>query len=391
MDHGITQILIALVRSAVCDTRLTDKQLSECSGYELSSLVEEAKKQDVEHLLILGLKKNGLVKDSDLKTIKIMHKAVFRYEKLNFEFEMLCSELENAEIPFIPLKGSVLRKYYPEPWMRTSCDIDIFVRREDLEKAILCLKDRLQFEEEKRASHDVSLFSPRGNHVELHFELVEEWRANNANEVLGSVWENVCLHEDKKYRYDMSDAFFYFYHIAHMAKHFETGGCGISPFIDLWILDNLDFADKAGRDELLSKGGLLEFSRVARKLSEVWLGGKEHDEQTLAVQEYVFKGGVYGSIDSYVALQQKKTGGRAGFILSRIFMPYEKMKKYYPILEKHRWLTPAMQVRRWFRLVNPDAMNRAKKEMAANSSVDKTKAEELSVFLESIGLSELNK
>lgn len=386
MNHGINQILIALLRSAICDTKLTEEQLYKCSEYELPSLVDAAKKQDVEHLLILGLKKNGLVKDSDLKTIKIMHKAVFRYEKLNFEYEMLCSVLEEAKIPFIPLKGSVLRKYYPEPWMRTSCDIDVFVKREDLERAILCLKEKMQFEEEKRASHDVSLFSPRGNHVELHFELVEEWRANNANEVLGAVWENVSLHDDKKYWYDMSDAFFYFYHIAHMAKHFETGGCGISPFIDLWILDNLEWADKSGRDELLSKGGLLEFAANAQKLSGVWLGGEEPNEATFAMQEYVFRGGVYGSIDSYVALQQKKTGGRAGFVLSRIFMPYVKLKNYYPILEKHKWLTPVMQVRRWFRLVNPDAISRARKEMAANNSVDKSKADELSKFLESVGL-----
>ena len=54
----------------------------------------------------------------------------------------------------------------------------------------------------------------------------------------------------------MTDEMFYFYHIAHMAKHFEEGGCGIRPFIDLWTLDNIKDVDHDKRDELLSRGNL---------------------------------------------------------------------------------------------------------------------------------------
>ena len=46
--------------------------------------------------------------------------AIYRYEKINYELNRLRSALNEAQIPFIPLKGSVLRQYYPEPWMRTS-------------------------------------------------------------------------------------------------------------------------------------------------------------------------------------------------------------------------------------------------------------------------------
>ena len=45
-----------------------------------------------------------------------------------------CNALEKAQIPFVPLKGSVIRKYYPEAWMRTSSDIDVLVHKEDVEK-----------------------------------------------------------------------------------------------------------------------------------------------------------------------------------------------------------------------------------------------------------------
>ena len=240
--------------------------------------------------------------------------------------------------------------------------------------------------EKERATHDVSLFTQTGIHVEIHFDLVEEGRAKNAIDVLQSVWENVTLHEKSEYWYEMTDAYFYFYHIAHMAKHFENGGCGIRPFIDLWILDHIQDIDLIARDELLSQGGLQKFTNASRTLSEVWLGGKEPDELSLQMQEFLLHGGVYGSTDNRVALQQKKKGGRIGYVLSRIFVPYAKLKRYYPVLEKHRWLMPLMQIRRWFMLLNPDVAKMAKREMAINGNLAKTKTDEMNSFLDDIGL-----
>ena len=98
-------------------------------------------------------------------------------------------------------------------------------------------------------------------------------------------------------------------------------------------------------------------------------------------------GGVYGSTDNRVALQQKKKGGRIGYVLSRIFIPYAKLKRYYPVLEKHRWLMPFMQIRRWFMLLNPDVARMAKREMAVNGKLVKTKSDEMNNFLDYIGLS----
>ena len=98
------------------------------------------------------------------------------------------------------------------------------------------------------------------------------------------------------------------------------------------------------------------------------------------------RGGVYGSTDNRVAIQQKKRGGRLGYVFSRMFIPYEKLKRYYPILEKHKWLTPFMQIRRWFMIFKPDVAKMAKREMSANGTIDKNKANETGNLLESIGL-----
>jgi hypothetical protein len=270
--------------------------------------------------------------------------------------------------------------------MRTSCDVDILVHKEDLERAIAYLVQNLGYSEKEHGTHDVSLFAPSGDHIELHFDLVEEGRAQNAIHILSGVWENAILCEASKYRYEMTDAFFYFYHIAHMAKHFETGGCGIRPFIDLFILDRMENADREGRVKLLEKGGLLQFANVSRDLSEVWFDGKKPDALLLQMQHFILHGGVYGSSDNRVALWQKKHGGKVGYLISRLFIPLAKLKRYYPILEKHPWLMPVMQIRRWFMLLRPDVAKMARSELKVNQRIDDAKAAEMDVFLDNIGL-----
>lgn len=378
-------VLFALLRTAVFDVPLEEEMRTIFSDDMTKDLVKMSAKHDLLHLLALGLKKNGLSRD-DAALDRIILKAVYRCEQLNYERAAVCEALENAQIAFLPLKGSVLRSYYPEEWMRTSCDVDILVHSEDLARALTHLRQTLHYEEKERGTHDVLLRTPAGQSVELHFDLVEEGRANLANRVLSSVWENASVREGCHFQYVMSDAFFYFYHLAHMAKHMENGGCGIRPFIDLMLLDKLAEADVDGRTALLEEGKLTIFAAAARKLGRVWFEGEAADERSLKLQDYILHGGVYGASDNKVAVQQKKKGGQVGYLLSRVFVPYDKLRRYYPVLERHRWLTPVMQVRRWFMLLDPAVARMAKKEIELNSSLEKSLADEMGTFLDEIGL-----
>ena len=199
--------------------------------------------------------------------------------------------------------------------MRTSCDVDILVPVQDLERAISGLQKELGYTLKERSTHDVVLDSPSGIHMELHYDLVEEGRANNAIQVLSTVWQDARPCRGRQFFHEMSDAFFYFYHIAHMAKHFENGGCGIRPFLDLWILDRMEGADHEKRNALLKKSGLKQFADICRKLSRVWFGQEQADDLSLQLQAFLLHGGAYGTVDNRVALQQKKQGGRLGFSL----------------------------------------------------------------------------
>lgn len=384
MDERIIALLLPLLHSAIHGTQLTQKEKDEFSPEMLQDLLKIAAKHDVAHLLVLGLKQNGLISDKEPE--KYLFKAVYRYERLRYELEMICKLLEEMQIPFLPLKGSVIRDYYPEPWMRTSGDLDILVPKEHCEKIMAVLVEQYGYRYWGGTAHDFSLLSPRKVHVELHYLLVEEGLVHEACEVLADVWNGALKKEGYGFQYEMTDEMFYFYHIAHMAKHFQEGGCGIRSFMDLWILDHIPERDQARRDELLKRGGLLKFANMVRKLSRVWFADERHDPVSEKMENYILRGGVYGSKQNRVAVQQQKKGGKLEYALSRIVVPYEEIKYDYPILQKHPWLTPVAQVQRWCTVVSRGRLGLAAKELRYNSRMGEDEAAATQRFLDDIGL-----
>lgn len=387
MDKNNEKLMFSLISSAICGIDFPDEMKNTLSPEIVNDIVTVAKKHDVLQMISGGILNNSLVAPgspvfSELQ--KHTFGVVFRYEQLNFELERLIAALEENGIDFMPLKGSVIRSYYPEPWLRTSCDIDVLVKKEDIEKAADILCENLGYERRSTGSHDVSFFSPARVHVELHYTLIEDGLINDSARILESVWNMAVMKQNYKYFYIMPDELFYFYHIAHMAKHFDNGGCGIRPFVDLYLLDRKFDLEKC--DRLLADGGLLKFAKAARTLCDVWFCGKEHDTTSSLMGEYVINGGVYGSERNRISLQQQRRGGAAKYAFSRIFLPYDVIKFYFPVLQKHKWLLPLIQVRRWIGLVSRGRAGLSIKELKYNSEISSADAHEMRRFLDSIGL-----
>lgn len=315
INQNTINVMFALLRSAIRGNQLSEQERALYRSDMLPDLLALSKRHDIAHLVAEALNANELLSEENKEVGNEIIKAIYRHAQLNYDYVILCNALEEAHIHFIPLKASVIRQLYREPWMRTSCDIDILVHEDEAEHIADYLVDKCGYSRAGKGSHDISLFSVNNIHVELHYGLVEEGRVGNAINILKGVWNNVSLKDDKKYWYEMSDEFFYFYHIAHMAKHFEEGGCGIRSFIDLWILDNIETADQNKRNELLEQGNLLKFSVVARQLSKVWVEDAEHTKITMQMEQYILRVGVYGTSENRIAVQKQKKGGRLKYAL----------------------------------------------------------------------------
>ena len=74
------------------------------------------------------------------------------------------------------------------------------------------------------------------------------------------------------------------------------------------------------------------------------------------------------------------------YLFSRVFLPYDSIKFHYPILEKHRWLMPFMQVRRWFKLIFLGGLKRSVNEISINATLSKEQQDSTQQLLKQLGL-----
>lgn len=381
-------IFFRLITSAVSGQPLSAEKRTLFDLAMLPSMTALARRHDLTHLLALGLKSNGLLDEGSGELENEIFRAAARVEQLNYELARIGEALETAQIPFLPLKGSVLRRYYPEPWMRTSCDIDVFVHEEDLDRAITIFADDLACQIGETSTHDVQICTQHGQHIELHHNLIEDDRVNEASVVLRAVWDTATLRSGWSCWYEMPDELFYFYHIAHMAKHFENGGCGIRPFLDIWVLTNRVPHDRDKREKLLADGGLSAFAKHAEHLSDVWFGDGTHDDTTRRLEQFIVRGGVYGTQDNRISIQQVKLGGKQGYLRSRVWLSYEKMKSRYPSLDGKPALLPLYEVYRWGRLLFCGGVERSVNELRVSSGISEERSEAARLLLSELGLRE---
>ena len=230
--------LLALARAAVFSDVCKTDIFSNMSEADEKKLLTLAKYHDIAQLLIPGADALGVTFSDTVRAIftKERDQAVYRSVRMRSELIAVCDVLEDEKIEHLPLKGSVMRNMYPEPWMRTSCDIDILIREEFLDRAVSVLIGELDYKYLGKGNHDVQLESPSGVHLELHYRALNEYSLDGYDKPLLSLFDRLKCHHGYEYRKEMSDEDFYYYHIAHMGKHYINGGCGIRTFLDLSIL-----------------------------------------------------------------------------------------------------------------------------------------------------------
>ena len=295
---------------------------------------------------------------------KKQFKDVLKSQKRDYELQRMGELFAKLKIKYIPLKGSVVKVLYPEPWMRTSCDIDVLIQKDDLEKATEALTEQLGFKRYAETFHDVSFDTESGVHIELHYTLVEDDMKPVAKTYLEEVWDRSAPMVDGGFEYKMNDEMFLFYHIVHMAKHVTLGGCGIRPFADLFLLrQTMDFSGEAFK-EMIEKAELSVFFETAVSLCDVWFSEGQHNELTKELEHYVLSGGVFGTTQNSLAVKRSEGESTVQHFKKLIFLPREQLEMVYPKLKEHRWMLPFYQVRRWFRMF--DSKKRKKYVSAIN-------------------------
>ncbi|MBR5438700.1 MAG: nucleotidyltransferase family protein [Clostridia bacterium] len=388
MEQKISTIFFELIRHTIIGEDINNDVIALITPDILPALFTLSKRHDLAHLIGDALDKNGLLPKKSKEEKLFLNErnmAFYRLASINYEYERLCSVLEKLHVNYLPLKGLAIRYLYPQKWMRTSADIDVLLNKSDLELVVNELVKTLNYTSQETDAYNTIMVSPNGVHVELHFDLIAKCDSLSSNKILSNVWKNVTKQENS-YCYKMSGEYFYFYHVAHMARHMFKGGCGIKPFIDLWLINEKYEFNKEKANALLEEGGLIKFENACYTLSKIWLENEEYTKEATMLKNFVIDGGVFGSSQNEVLINQGKKGGRAKYILSRIFMPVEEMQHRYNVLKKHKWLYPIFVVLRCFEVVFKGDSKRIKNELKTSAQITSDKQQNIENLIDYLGL-----
>lgn len=383
---NITSAMTELIKSAVLGEPLA-KGFNEPTEQMVSEIYRLSKFHDIANIVGSALIDNGFVKSADMreKFQKEIMLSIYRERQMSAELVSIFEALSQAKIEFIPLKGSVIRPFYAKPWLRTSCDIDVLVRESDLDLAVKTLTEQYGYTTKGKVDyHDISLYSASGVHLELHYNIKEV--NDKMDAVLDRVWQYSAPLCDGGFEFRQSPEFLLFHVVAHTAHHFRTGGCGIRPFIDIYLLRKNGGYDEQVLSSLCAEAGVEKFRQAAYELISAWFDGKTYTDRALKMEEFVLNGGTYGTLNQGVLAEQVSSGGRGKYLIKRIFLPYEHLQIRYPEVKKHPILVPFYQVRRWFELLFGKRLGVAVKQFNHSKNITQEENKKTIELFESLGL-----
>ncbi|MBQ7592890.1 MAG: nucleotidyltransferase family protein [Synergistaceae bacterium] len=280
--------------------------------------------------------------------------ALKKLALLGINSEKVFTRLEDAGIWYMPLKGSVLKSFYPAFGMREMSDVDVLInpsRADDVREIMLQLD--FTVEEFGTGHHDVYFKRPVSN-FEMHRKLFSSMEGEKLCKYYAGIREKLLPDDGKNYAYHFSPEDLYLYMTAHEFKHYSGGGTGLRSLLDVYVFmkkfaDKLDF-DYVARE--LEKLGISDFEANNRTLALNLFGSHELADANKNMLNYILSSGTYGNIINSVNNELAKVNGsRAKYIWRKIFPPINKIHALYPLTVKHKALIPLVIVHRLFKAI----------------------------------------
>ncbi len=320
-------------------------------GMDPEALTALAKAHKMSALALEGLTKIGGMSE-EYKTLRDnAGKAVYQVLQLDMERKALISFSEERKIPYMPLKGSLLKELYPKNGLREMCDNDILYdvcRQKEVADFFTARGYQAQLD---LATDDSFLRGP------LHFEMHRKLFSVSHDEIIRSYYENVWDRlepvRDGSAEFRFTDEDFYVYCLAHAFKHYDNGGTGLRILPDLYLFEqkhpNLDFGYIRREADKLGFGAWAE---EIRALAKALLDVPSRTPNLTPAQEemltYLASSGAYGFRERRMQNTIAKTS-KAAYLWRRIFPPMSFYRDFEPFYYRHKLLIPFCWLKRLFR------------------------------------------
>ena len=339
------QAILDTAYLAACAVNGTIPERERTDTMDLDAVCRASRAHLLSCIAALSLEKAGIRNDELTQEIgKGVRKAV----AFDAERTAVFGLLEESGIWYMPLKGSVLKELYPAEGMREMSDVDVLFDASRCEDVRKIMESRgfttVQYDQ---GPHD-------GYHkepiycFEMHRSLFGDAHSKPLSEYYGN-FENHLLKDDGNgFGYHLSDEDLYVYMIAHEYKHYKLSGTGLRSLLDTYVFlkERGPGMDWQYVDGEISKLGMTDFEKSNRELAERLFSGETLSAENAEMLDYIVYSGTYGTEGNRInnLLHEK---GRAGYLLSRAFLPYRSMKVIYPVLKKAPVLLPFCWIARW--------------------------------------------
>ncbi len=267
------------------------------------------------------------------------------------QLQRIFSAFDAEGIDYLPLKGCSLKQLYPKPELRPMGDADILIRLEQYPR-IVPIMEGLGFTRGQETDHELIWHTP-GLFLELHKHLIPSYNPDYYA-FFGNGWQLARAQSAGRYALEAEDEFVFLF--THFAKHYRDGGAGCRYILDLWVF----LRENPGMDTdriraSLSALRLPEFFDNVMALLDWWFGDGEAGDVVSFLSAFIFSSGTWGQQDSHLLSIELRNAITAGsfrrsklkYKLNVLFPPAQAMAKRWPVLQRHRWMTPVFWPVRW--------------------------------------------
>ena len=320
------------------------------SALDLPKLFEVCQDHILTACVAYALESAG-IRDKDFTQAK--EKAIRKNILLDAERAKIIRKKKKKKIWYMPLKGSLLHKWYPKLGMRQMSDNDILCDGEKMEEVREIMLGQGYTCEHFGNSNDDAYFKEPVMNFEMHRSLFKSSHIGRLYDYFINVKERLIKDDDNEYGYHFSNEDFYLFMTAHEYKHFTSSGTGVRSLVDAYVFLN-KFHDELDWDYLgteLEKLGIAEFERENRELAM-----KVFSMETLSAEEkelldYYVTSGIYGLADNIIKnrIKYRSNNSKSKYMMYRLFPPISFLRDSVPWVNKSKLLIPAAYIYRFFR------------------------------------------
>lgn len=303
-----------------------------------------------------------------------------------YELDVLVDSFTSKGFDVMPLKGSVIRNYYPVPDMRTMSDIDLLVKTQD-KQAVREILASCGYDLIIPDDGQVDTFEKKPYmYIDLHYSLMAD--NHHYQEHFQDTWD-IAVKTDTKGVYALTFEDMYVYNVGHYAKHMFSSGTGMRCVVDAFVMWNkATEQQKQNINEKLKSKDLYVFNRQLIKIADIWFNNGVDDGTTDDIQEYFLATATYGNEGSVDAVKLISDDGenisKLDYYKKRIFPGAEYLYKRYKIKHKIPLVLPFLWLWRMISMVF--VKDRVLKEVSATGNVTKEDIANSKALYQKLGL-----